>query len=49
MDSGDAQHIIDEVIASIAKIKDGKSEPEAKPEAEAKPEPEAKPEAEPEQ
>jgi len=34
LDSGDAQHIIDEVIASIAKIKDGKSEakPEAKPE-----------------
>jgi len=38
LDSGDAQHIIDEVIASITKIKDGK--PEAKPEAE----PEAKPE-----
>ena len=33
LDSGDAQHIVDEIIASIAKIKDGKSEPEAKPEA----------------
>ena len=32
LDSGDAQHIIDEVVGSIAKIKDGKSEPEAKPE-----------------
>jgi len=34
LDSGDAQHIVDEIIASIAKIKDGKSEaePEAKPE-----------------
>jgi len=41
LDSGDAQHIVDEIIASIAKIKDGKSE--------AKPEPEAKPEAKPEQ
>ena len=40
LDSGDAQHIIDEVVSSIAKIKGGKSE--AKPEAE--PEPEAKPE-----
>ena len=40
LDSGDAQHIIDEVVASIEKIKRGKSEPEAKPEAE----PEAKPE-----
>ena len=29
LDSGDAQHIIDEVVASIAKIKGGKSEPEA--------------------
>ena len=37
LDSGDAQHIVDEVVGSIAKIKDGKSE--------AKPEPEAKPEA----
>ena len=37
LDSGDAQHIIDEVVGSIAKIKDGKSEPEAEPEA--KPEP----------
>ena len=37
LDSGDAQHIIDEVVGSIAKIKDGK--------VEAKPEPEAKPEA----
>ena len=42
LDSGDAQHIIDEVIASIAKIKGGKSEPAAKPEAT---EPAAKPEA----
>ena len=41
LDSGDAQHIIDEVISTIEKIKDGKSEPEAKAEA--------KPEAEPEQ
>ena len=32
LDSGDAQHIIDEVIASIEKIKSGKSEPEAKSE-----------------
>jgi hypothetical protein len=40
LDSGDAQHIIDEVIASIAKIKGGKSEPTAKPEAT---EPAAKP------
>ena len=60
LDSGDAQHIIDEVIASIAKIKGGKSEPAAKPEATestakpeatestAKPE-EAEPEAKPEQ
>ena len=38
LDAGDAQHIIDEVVGSIAKIKGGK--PEAKPEAE----PEAKPE-----
>ena len=37
LDSGDAQHIIDEVVGSIAKIKDGKSEPKAEPEA--KPEP----------
>ena len=37
LDSGDAQHIIDEVVSSIAKIKGGKTEPEAKPEA--KPEP----------
>ena len=36
LDSGDAQHIVDEVVGSIAKIKDGKSE--AKPEPEAKPE-----------
>ena len=42
LDSGDAQHIIDEVVASIAKIKGGKSEPAAKPEAT---EPAAKPEA----
>jgi len=42
LDSGDAQHIIDEVIASIAKIKGGKSESAAKPEAT---EPAAKPEA----
>ena len=40
--SGDAQHINDEVVGSIAKIKDGKSEPKAEPEA--KPETEAKPE-----
>ena len=40
LDSGDAQHIIDEVIASIAKIKGGKSEQTAKPEAT---EPAAKP------
>ena len=48
LDSGDAQHIINEVTASIKKIKGGKSEPEAKPEAkpEAEPEPEAKPESE---
>jgi len=50
LDSGDAQHIIDEIIASITKIKDGKSEakpePEAKSESEAKPEPEAKSESE---
>ena len=41
LDSGDAQHIIDEVVGSIAKIKGGKSEakPEAEPEPEAKPEP----------
>ena len=26
LDSGDAQHIVDEVVGSIAKIKDGKSE-----------------------
>ena len=32
LDSGDAQHIIDEVVASIEKIKGGKSEAEAKPE-----------------
>ena len=32
LDSGDAQHIIDEVVGSIAKIKGGKPEPEAKPE-----------------
>ena len=38
LDAGDAKHIIDEVIASIAKIKDGKSESKAKPEPEAKPE-----------
>ena len=44
LDSGDAQHIIDEVVGSIAKIKDGKSEPDANPEPEAKPEPEDKPE-----
>ena len=37
LDSGDAQHIIDEVVSSIAKIKGGKTEPEAEPEA--KPEP----------
>ena len=42
LDSGDAQHIINEVIASIEKIKGGK--PEAKPEAEPEAEPEAKPE-----
>ena len=36
LDSGDAQHIVDEIIATVAKIKDGKSE--AKPEPEAKPE-----------
>ena len=46
LDSGDAQHIIDEVVSSIAKIKGGKTEAEAKPEPEAKAEaePEAKPE-----
>ena len=53
LDSGDAQHIIDEVIASITKIKDGKSKPEPKSEAEPEPkseaEPEPKSEAEPEQ
>ena len=32
LDSGDAQHIINEVVGSIAKIKGGKTEPEAKPE-----------------
>ena len=32
LDSGDAQHIINEVTASIKKIKGGKPEPEAKPE-----------------
>jgi len=48
LDSGDAQHIIDEVIASIAKIKDGKSEPEAEPEPEPEPEAEPEPEVEPE-
>ena len=32
LDSGDAQHIIDQVVASIQKIKEGKSKPEAKPE-----------------
>ena len=48
LDSGDAQHIIDEVIASVAKIKDGKAEPEAKPEAEPEAKPEAEPEAKPE-
>ena len=39
LDSGDAQHIIDEVVSSIAKIKGGKPEAAAKPEATAKPEP----------
>ena len=48
LDSGDAQHIIDEVIASITKIKDGKSKPEAKPEPKSEAEPEPKSEAEPE-
>ena len=50
LDSGDAQHIIDEVVGSIAKIKDGKVEakPEAKPEAEPEAKPEAEPEAKPE-
>ena len=47
LDSGDAQHIINEVIASIEKIKGGK--PEAKPEPEAEPEAKQEPEAKPEQ
>ena len=51
LDSGDAQHIINEVIASIEKIKSGKPEakPEPKVEPEAKPEPKVEPEAKPEQ